>query len=69
MTETIEVGDWESGTHCVPLHQRVLKEKPIPHMPPSCPRTDLDIDHTKSHQEERFSYDSGKLNRKVHRTT
>ena len=59
-TETIEVGDWQSGTHCVPLHVRTLKEKPFEHKPPGCPRTDLDDHKTMSSEEEKWHYDSGK---------
>lgn len=60
-TETIEVGDWQSGTHCVPLHQRTLLERPAHgHKPPSCPRTDLDDYKKASDEEEKYHYDSGK---------
>jgi len=34
--DVIEVGDWMSGTHCVPLHQRKLLKKPDPWMAPEC---------------------------------
>lgn len=57
MTHTIEVGDWRSGTQCVPLHERKTKETPSAHQPPSCPRTDLD-DYKPDAENEKWHYDS-----------
>lgn len=41
MTKKIDVGDWQSGTHCVPLHERQPLEKPTQFSPLACPKVDL----------------------------
>uniref|UniRef100_A0A7M5XJW8 EGF-like domain-containing protein n=2 Tax=Clytia hemisphaerica TaxID=252671 RepID=A0A7M5XJW8_9CNID len=68
MTQKIEVGDWQSGTHCVPLHERKETSRPIPHQPPSCPKLNLGDYEKMSQDEERWHYDSSVMS-KIHGQT
>lgn len=57
MSKKIEVGDWQSGTHCVPLHERQPLEKPNEYEPMGgCPNIDLkDVDKVDM---DRWHYDA-----------
>ncbi|XP_057295241.1 uncharacterized protein LOC130623744 [Hydractinia symbiolongicarpus] len=55
-SQRIEVGEWQSGTHCVPLHERRPIRKPMPWMPPKCPSANL-ANNDKA-KEDKWHYDS-----------
>lgn len=52
----IEVGDWHSGTHCVPVHERKHIAEVHPFMPEVCPKIDLkDVGKV---DQDRWHYDA-----------
>ena len=56
MTRKIEVGDWTSGTHCVPFHERKPIEHAMSYHPMACPKIDLkDIGKV---EEDQWHYDA-----------
>ena len=60
MSHRIEVGEWRSGTHCVPAHQRTIMKKSIETHPPVCP----EMKHEdSSKEEEKWHYNSHVMSR------
>ena len=56
MSHRIEVGEWRSGTHCVPLHERMMMERRTGWHPNVCPKVELtDSDKT---DVSRWQYDA-----------
>ena len=62
-SHVIEVGEWRSGTHCAPIHERTVMEKPIEKHPKICPSIEFRNDELSSsgmmnNQQEQWHYDS-----------